>query len=91
MHARRTVRASALHEFVEQAAADAAAAVPRIDGEEQQLGFTWTLVRDELDQRLKHSPGVRAIRQELAERLLAGELTAPVAADRLLAAYDGLD
>ncbi|HET7352366.1 MAG TPA: methylmalonyl Co-A mutase-associated GTPase MeaB [Marmoricola sp.] len=55
---------------------------------EQQLDFTWALVRDELDQRLRRSPGVRAIRDEVRRELLAGELTAPVAADRLIAAYD---
>jgi LAO/AO transport system kinase len=56
---------------------------------EQQLDFTWALVRDELDQRLRHSEGVRAIRDEVRAAVLAGELPAPVAADRLLAAYDG--
>ncbi len=55
---------------------------------EQQLEFTWALVRDELDQRLKRSPGVKAIRDDVRRELLAGELTAPVAADRLVAAYD---
>ena len=30
---------------------------------EQQLDFTWALVRDELDQRLRHSPDVRAVRR----------------------------
>ncbi|MDO9458485.1 methylmalonyl Co-A mutase-associated GTPase MeaB [Nocardioides sp.] len=56
---------------------------------EQQLAFTWALVRDELDQRLRHSPGVRAIRDEVRAEVLSGELPATVAADRLLAAYDG--
>lgn len=55
----------------------------------QQLEFTWALVRDELDQRLRLSPGVRAIRDEVRDAVLAGELPATVAADRLLAAYDG--
>lgn len=55
---------------------------------EQQLDFTWALVRDELDQRLRHSPGVRRIRDEVRAEVLAGELPATVAADRLLAAYD---
>lgn len=55
---------------------------------EQQLDFTWALVRDELDQRLRHSAGVRAIRDSVREAVLAGELPATVAADRLLAAYD---
>lgn len=56
---------------------------------EQQLDFTWALVRDELDQRLRHSPGVRAVRDEIRAQVLAGDLPATVAADRLLAAYDG--
>jgi LAO/AO transport system kinase len=55
---------------------------------EQQLDFTWALVRDELDQRLRRSPGVRSIRDDVRRQLLAGELTAPLAADRLIAAYD---
>jgi LAO/AO transport system kinase len=55
---------------------------------EQQLEFTWALVRDELAQRLGRSPGVRAIRDAVRRELLAGELTAPLAADRLVAAYD---
>jgi len=55
---------------------------------EQQLDFTWSLVRDELDQRLRHHPGVAAIREEVRGAVLAGELPATVAADRILAAYD---
>jgi LAO/AO transport system kinase len=55
---------------------------------QQQLDFTWALVRDELDQRLRHSAGVRRIRDEVRAAVLAGELPAPVAADQLLAAYD---
>ena len=55
---------------------------------EQQLEFTWALVRDELDQRLRHSAGVKAIRAELRDAVLSGELPATVAADRILAAYD---
>jgi LAO/AO transport system kinase len=56
---------------------------------EQQLDFTWTLVRDELAQRLRRSVGVRAVRDEVRAAVLAGELPASLAADRLLAAYDG--
>jgi LAO/AO transport system kinase len=55
---------------------------------EQQLDFTWALVRDELAERLRRSPGVAAIRGEVRAQVLSGELTAAVAADRLLAAYD---
>jgi len=55
---------------------------------EQQLDFTWSLVRDELADRLRHSPGVRAIRDDVRRRVLSGELAAPAAADELLAAFD---
>ena len=55
---------------------------------EQQLEFTWALVRDELEQRLRHSPAVRAIRDEVREQVLSGELPASVAADRILMGYD---
>jgi LAO/AO transport system kinase len=55
---------------------------------EQQLEFTWALVRDELAERLRRSPGVAAIREQIREQVLSGEVAAAVAADRLLAAYD---
>ena len=55
---------------------------------EQQLEFTWALVRDELEHRLRHSPAVRAIRDEIREQVLSGELPATVAADRILMGYD---
>ncbi len=54
----------------------------------QQLDFTWALVRDELDQRLRRSAGVAAVRDEVRAAVLSGELAAPIAADRILAAYD---
>jgi LAO/AO transport system kinase len=54
----------------------------------QQLDFTWALVRDELDQRLRRSPGVAAVRDEIRAAVLSGELPAPMAADRVIAAYD---
>jgi LAO/AO transport system kinase len=57
----------------------------------QQWDFTWALVRDELDQRLRHSRGVRAIRNEIRDAVLSGELPATLAADRILAAYDDRD
>ena len=55
---------------------------------EQQLDFTWALVRDELDQRLRHSAGVARVRGEVRAAVLSGELAAPAAADLILAAYD---
>ena len=54
----------------------------------QQLDFTWALVRDELEQRLRRSADVRAVRDEIRAAVLSGELPATVAADRILAAYD---
>jgi LAO/AO transport system kinase len=56
---------------------------------EQQLDFMWALVRDELDQRLRSSAGVAAVRDDVRRAVLSGELPAPLAADRILAAYDG--
>ena len=56
---------------------------------EQQLDLAWSLVQDELTDRLRRSPAVAAIRDDVRRRLLEGELTAPVAADLLLVAYDG--
>jgi len=55
---------------------------------DQQLDFTWALVRDELDQRLKRSPGVKRVRDEISRAVLSGELPATLAADRLLEAHD---
>jgi LAO/AO transport system kinase len=55
---------------------------------EQQLDFTWALVRDELEQRLRRSPGVAAVRGEVRAEVLAGRLQAPAAADRIIAAFD---
>lgn len=55
---------------------------------EQQLEFTWALVRDELEQRLKRSPGVAAIREQVRREVLGGTITASEAADRILAAFD---
>jgi LAO/AO transport system kinase len=55
---------------------------------QQQLDFTWALVRDELEQRLRRSPAVAAVRDEVRAAVLAGELPASAAADRILAAFD---
>nr|WP_034720388.1 methylmalonyl Co-A mutase-associated GTPase MeaB [Intrasporangium chromatireducens] len=54
----------------------------------QQLDFMWALVRDELDQRLKRSREVADIQGAVSDAVLAGEIPATVAADRILAAYD---
>jgi LAO/AO transport system kinase len=55
---------------------------------QQQLDFTWALVRDELDQRLRHDEGVASVRAEVREAVLNGEMPAATAADLILAAYD---
>jgi LAO/AO transport system kinase len=55
---------------------------------QQQLDFTWALVRDELETRLRRSPAVAAVRDEIRAEVLAGTLPASAAADRLLEAFD---
>jgi LAO/AO transport system kinase len=54
----------------------------------QQLDFAWALVRDELEQRLRRSAPVGAVREQVRGQVLRGELPAVEAADRILAAYD---
>ena len=54
----------------------------------QQLEFTWALVRDELDQRLRSDERVKAVRSDVRAEILEGRLGAAEAADRILAAYD---
>jgi LAO/AO transport system kinase len=56
---------------------------------EQQLDFTWALVRDELESRLRRSSGVAAVRDDVRTEVLAGRLPATAAADRILSAFDG--
>ena len=55
---------------------------------QQQLDFTWALVRDELDHRLRTNENVAAVRAEVREAVLAGEMPAATAADKILEAYD---
>jgi len=55
---------------------------------QQQLDFTWALVRDELDQRLRTDPQVAAMRAEIREAVLSGEMPAASAADLILNAFD---
>lgn len=54
----------------------------------QQLDFTWALVRDELDQRLRNDEAVAKVRAEVREAVLSGEMPAATAADKILEAYD---
>jgi LAO/AO transport system kinase len=55
---------------------------------QQQLDFTWALVRDELDQRIRTDENVAAVRAEVRDAVLAGEMPAATAADKILEAYD---
>ena len=55
---------------------------------QQQLDFTWALVRDELDHRLRTDEDVAAVRAEIRDAVLAGEMPAATAADKILEAYD---
>lgn len=53
----------------------------------QQVDWTWALVRDQLMSELTRHPGVRAILDEVETQVRAGELTASLAAERLLDAF----
>lgn len=54
----------------------------------QQVGWTWTLVRDRLLAELRNDPEVAAITGEVEREVLAGELTPWLAADRILSAFN---
>jgi LAO/AO transport system kinase len=53
----------------------------------QQVGWTWTLVRDRLLTALRNDPEVAAISAEVEREVLAGTLTPALAADRLLSVF----
>jgi LAO/AO transport system kinase len=55
----------------------------------QQVRWTWQLVRDGLEHRLREHPAVRSSARELEEAVLAGELTPALAARRLLGTFLG--
>ncbi|WP_329214307.1 methylmalonyl Co-A mutase-associated GTPase MeaB [Streptomyces sp. NBC_00683] len=56
---------------------------------EQQVDWTWTMVRDELLDSLRSHPAVRALTPELEQRVRGGELTATLAAEQILGAFRG--
>ncbi|MCB5164071.1 methylmalonyl Co-A mutase-associated GTPase MeaB [Streptomyces bambusae] len=56
---------------------------------EQQIEWTWSMVREELLERLRSDPAVREVAPGLEQRVRDGELTATLAADRILAAFRG--
>src|SRR5687767_4573549 len=53
----------------------------------QQVRWTWQLVRDGLEHRLRAHPGVRAAVPDLEKAVLAGELTPALAARQLLETF----
>lgn len=54
---------------------------------DQQIDWTWSMVRDELLDRLTADPEVRALAPGLEQQVRAGELTATLAAERILKAF----
>ncbi|MEU2306441.1 methylmalonyl Co-A mutase-associated GTPase MeaB [Streptomyces misionensis] len=56
---------------------------------DQQVDWTWAMVRDELLGRLRASPAVREAAPDLERRVREGTLTATLAAERILAAFEG--
>ncbi|MEV7238328.1 methylmalonyl Co-A mutase-associated GTPase MeaB [Streptomyces sp. NPDC051020] len=56
---------------------------------EQQVDWTWTMVRDELLDSLRSHPKVRTLTPALEQRVRDGELTATLAAEEILAAFRG--
>ncbi|MEV4071618.1 methylmalonyl Co-A mutase-associated GTPase MeaB [Nonomuraea fuscirosea] len=53
----------------------------------QQVGWTWTLVRERLLAELRDDPEVTAIAAQVERAVLEGDLTPALAADRLLSAF----
>ncbi|MEU8618607.1 methylmalonyl Co-A mutase-associated GTPase MeaB [Streptomyces sp. NPDC048623] len=56
---------------------------------DQQVDWAWSMVRDELLNRLHSDPAVRALTPEVERRVRDGELTATLAAERILEAFRG--
>lgn len=55
----------------------------------QQVDWTWTMVHDQLLRRLADNPKVHDIRDDVEQQVRAGTLTAALAAEQLLDAFDG--
>ncbi|MET7610693.1 methylmalonyl Co-A mutase-associated GTPase MeaB [Streptomyces seoulensis] len=58
---------------------------------EQQVGWTWAMVRDELLGRLYADPEVRSLAPDLEQEVREGSLTATLAAERILRAFGKRD
>jgi LAO/AO transport system kinase len=58
---------------------------------DQQVDWTWAMVHERLLSRLHADPAVRALVPELERQVRAQNLTATLAAERILAAFQGSD
>lgn len=58
---------------------------------DQQVGWTWAMVRDELLGRLHSDPDVRRLTPDLEQEVRDGSLTATLAAERILRAFGKRD
>ncbi|MFD7785622.1 methylmalonyl Co-A mutase-associated GTPase MeaB [Streptomyces nojiriensis] len=56
----------------------------------QQVEWTWSMVRDELLERLRADPAVRELAPGLEAAVRAGSVTPTSAADRILSAFGGV-
>ncbi|MFH9611960.1 methylmalonyl Co-A mutase-associated GTPase MeaB [Streptomyces sp. NPDC017448] len=56
---------------------------------DQQVDWTWSMVRDELLDSLRSHPVVRKLAPELEQRVREGTLTATLAAEEILGAFRG--
>jgi LAO/AO transport system kinase len=54
---------------------------------EQQIGWTWAMVHDTLLDRLRRHPGVRELTAGLEQQVRGGQMTATLAAERILEAF----
>ncbi|MFI6288318.1 methylmalonyl Co-A mutase-associated GTPase MeaB [Streptomyces sp. NPDC051018] len=61
----------------------------RLDGKrrDQQIDWAWSMVHEELRERLRTHPSVRALVPGLERQVHDGELTATLAAERILGAF----
>src|SRR5699024_3679282 len=55
---------------------------------DQRVDFMWSLVRDELEQRLATNEAVAQVKRSVREAVLSGTMPAANAADQILEAYD---
>lgn len=55
---------------------------------DQQVDWTWSMVRDHLLDRLRSHPGVRSLTPALEQAVREGSLTATLAAERIVEALD---